>query len=293
MAAVSLHLGASSTARDGYVTAVDPEAAGWGYSGLRVLELAAGGVQEVTTGPDELLVLPLAGACSVECDGERFVLNGRSGVFAGPTDFAYVPRDAVAVVRSEHGGRFALPSARAERRLPFRYGPAENVPVELRGAGNCSRQVNNFCTPEAFEADKLIACEVLTPGGNWSSYPPHKHDTDRPGESVLEEIYYFEIAEGPDGAGVAYQRVYGEPDRPVEVLAEVRTGDVVLIPHGWHGPSMAAPGYDLYYLNVMAGPGAERRWLICDDPAHAWVRGTWDGVPVDPRLPFPKEDTKS
>jgi 5-deoxy-glucuronate isomerase len=284
--AVSLHLGASSTSRDGYVTVVDPDLAGWGYSGLRVLELAAGGEQEVTTGPDEVLVLPLSGSCSVECEGERFQLRGRSGVFAGPTDFAYVPRDAVAVIRTGSGGRFALPSARAQRRLPFRYGPVEDVPVELRGAGSCSRQVNNFCTPEAFEADKLIACEVLTPGGNWSSYPPHKHDTDRPGESVLEEIYYYEVAPGPAGDGVAYQRVYGEPDRPIEVLAEVRTGDVVLIPHGWHGPSMAAPGYDLYYLNVMAGPGAERRWLICDDPAHAWVRGTWDGVPVDPRLPF-------
>jgi 5-deoxy-glucuronate isomerase len=109
---------------------------------------------------------------------------------------------------------------------------------------------------------------------------------------VLEEIYYFEIADGPGGPGVAYQRVYGEPDRPVDVLAEVRSGDVVLIPHGWHGPSMAAPGYDLYYLNVMAGPGAERQWLICDDPAHAWVRGTWDELPVDPRLPFAKDDQK-
>ena len=285
-----LHHVAGSTARDGYATAVDPELAGWGYSGLRVVELAPGEEHEVSTGPDELLVLPLAGSCSVECEGERLDLRGRTGVFAGPTDFAYVPRDAVAVVRSEGGGRFALPSARAERRLPFRYGPVEGVPVEFRGAGSCSRQVNNFCTPEAFEADKLIACEVLTPGGNWSSYPPHKHDTERPGESVLEEIYYFEVAGGPDGAGVAYQRVYGEPDRPVDVLAEVRSGDVVLIPHGWHGPSMAAPGYDLYYLNVMAGPGAERRWQICDDPAHAWVRGTWDGVPVDPRLPFAKEN---
>jgi 5-deoxy-glucuronate isomerase len=283
---------AGSTARDGYVTAVDPELAGWGYSGLRVVELPPGGEREVATGPDELLVLPLAGACSVECDGERFELRGRRGVFAGPTDFAYVPRDAVAVVRSERGGRFALPSARAERRLPFRYAPVEGVPVELRGAGTCSRQVNNFCTPAAFEADKLIACEVLTPGGNWSSYPPHKHDTERPGESVLEEIYYFEVADGPDGRGLAYQRVYGEPDRPIDVLAEVRSGDVVLIPHGWHGPSMAAPGYDLYYLNVMAGPGAERRWQICDDPAHAWVRGTWEGVPVDPRLPFPEEDNR-
>ena len=135
----------------------------------------------------------------------------------------------------------------------------------------------------------LITCEVLTPAGNWSSYPPHKHDEHRgepQPEAELEEIYYFEVADGPTGPGVAYQRVYGTAKRPVDVLAEVHSGDVVLIPHGWHGPSMAAPGYDLYYLNVMAGPGDERAWLICDDPAHAWVRSTWEDQPVDPRLPF-------
>jgi 5-deoxy-glucuronate isomerase len=155
--------------------------------------------------------------------------------------------------------------------------------VELRGAGQVSRQINNFCTPGAFDCDRLIAVEVLTPGGNWSSYPPHKHDEDRPGESVLEEIYYFEIS---DDRGMAYQRVYGTADRPIDILEEVRTGDTVLIPHGWHGPSMAVPGYDLYYLNVMAGPSAERAWLICDDPAHGWVRETWRTQPVDPRLPM-------
>ena len=136
--------------------------------------------------------------------------------------------------------------------------------------------------PQTLDADRIIACEVITPGGNWSSYPPHKHDEERPGESALEEIYYFEVR----GAnGIAYQRVYGS----VDVLAEVRSGDVVLIPHGWHGPSMAVPGYDLYYLNVMAGPGAERAWLICDDPAHSWVRETWPGLAVDPRLPIREE----
>jgi 5-deoxy-glucuronate isomerase len=155
------------------------------------------------------------------------------------------------------------------------------VPVELRGAGTASRQVHNFATPQTLDADRLIACEVLTPSGNWSSYPPHKHDEERPGESALEEIYYFEVS----GGGPAYQRVYGTPQRPIDILAEVRTGDVVLVPHGWHGPSMAAPGYDLYYLNVMAGPGA-RAWLTCDDPDHAWVRGTWAGQAVDPRLPI-------
>ncbi|HEX8497901.1 MAG TPA: 5-deoxy-glucuronate isomerase [Actinomycetales bacterium] len=281
-----LHQPAGSTAGEGYATVVTPESAGWGYSGLRVLELAPGGRHELSTGDDELLVLPLAGSCEVTCEGETVALQGRASVFDGPSDFAYVPRDATASVVSAGGGRFALPSARARRRLPFRYGPMADVPVEMRGAGSCSRQVNNFCTPQAFDADAIIACEVLTPGGNWSSYPPHKHDEQRPGESELEEIYYFEVAAGPAGEGIAYQRVYGTDDRPVDVLAEVRSGDVVLIPHGWHGPSMAAPGYDLYYLNVMAGPGAERAWEICDDPAHGWVRSTWEGVAVDPRLPF-------
>jgi 5-deoxy-glucuronate isomerase len=149
--------------------------------------------------------------------------------------------------------------------------------------------VNNFCTPGTFEADRLIACEVITPAGNWSSYPPHKHDEERPGEAQLEEIYYFEIAPGPAGPGVGFQRVYGTEDRPLDLLAEVRAGDVVLIPHGWHGPSMAVPGYDMYYLNVMAGPGAERAWLICDDPAHAWIRETWPGQRFDPRLPMTGE----
>ena len=205
-------------------------------------------------------------------------------MFSAVTDFAYAPREATVTVSSHDGGRFAFPAARARRRLTARYQPAREVPVELRGAGACSRQVNNFCTPDVFEADRLIACEVLTPDGNWSSYPPHKHDEEGPDESALEEIYYFEVAEARRPR-IAYQRVYGTAERPIDVLAEVRTGDVVLIPHGWHGPSMAVPGYDLYYLNVMAGPGAERAWRICDDPAHAWVRDTWADLPVDPRLP--------
>ena len=264
---------------------VTPEAARWGFSGLAVVSLAPGGSLTWTSGGSETLVLPLAGSCTVTLGGETLTVEGRPDVFSGPSDFVYVPRDAEVSIASEAGGRFALPSARCERRLPFRHQPAEKVPVELRGAGQASRQVNNFCTPEAFDADALIACEVLTPGGNWSSYPPHKHDEASATESVLEEIYYFEVGSGPDGPGMAYQRVYGHPGKEIDVLAEVRHGDVVLIPHGWHGPSMAVPGYDLYYLNVMAGPG-ERAWRICDDPAHTWVRATWDDQEVDPRLPF-------
>jgi 5-deoxy-glucuronate isomerase len=280
------HLPAGTATGPGADLVVTPESAGWGYSGLAVVSLGPGASTTWTTGDAETLVLPLQGACTVTVGGETVSLAGRADVFSGPTDFAYLPRDAEAVLTSRDGGRFALPSARCERRLPFRRQPAGAVPVELRGAGRASRQVNNFCTPEAFDADALIACEVLTPGGNWSSYPPHKHDESSPDESQLEEIYYFEVADGPAGPGVAYQRVYGHPGKEIDVLAEVRSGDVVLIPHGWHGPSMAAPGYDLYYLNVMAGPGDERAWRICDDPAHAWVRDTWPDQEVDPRLPF-------
>ncbi|GAA5162300.1 MULTISPECIES: 5-deoxy-glucuronate isomerase [Amycolatopsis] len=271
---MNLYREAGSTAEKPFDVVVTPESAGWGYSGLRVLDLD--GVQTVSTGDSETLVLPLSGGCTVAVAGESFTLRGRTGVFDAVTDFVYLPRDAEATITGR--GRFALPSAKTGKRLPARYQPAEATPVELRGAGNCSRQVNNYCLPHTFEADRLLVCEVLTPGGNWSSYPPHKHDEAREGESVLEEIYYFEVS----GGGMGYQRVYGSSD----VLAEVRSGDVVLIPHGWHGPSMAAPGYDLYYLNVMAGPGPERAWLISDDPAHAWVRQTWESREVDPRLPF-------
>jgi 5-deoxy-glucuronate isomerase len=278
---------AGTASAGAFVVDISADDAGWGYSGLRVVTLAPGAAIRIETGDSETLVLPLSGAVAVACGADTVELAGRTSVFDGPTDFAYLPAGATATLVSAAGGRFALPSARTERRLPFRYGASADVAVELRGAGPCSRQVNNFCTPETFEAAALISCEVITPGGNWSSYPPHKHDDARTVDGVqveaeLEEIYYFEIA-GEDG--VAYHRVYGAAERPIDVLAEVRSGDVVLVPHGWHGPSMAAPGYDLYYLNVMAGPGSERAWLICDDPAHAWVRGTWADQAVDPRLP--------
>jgi 5-deoxy-glucuronate isomerase len=277
------HLQAGSLAEHPWSLALSPKQAGWDWSGLRVLDLPPGASHTFSTGEEEMVALPLAGqGLGVRCDGDTFELDGRRDVFAGVTDFVYLPREAEVVVRSPNGARVAFPSARCNRRLTPRHGAATQVPVERRGAGQCLRTVHNFCAADVFEADRLIAVEVLTPGGNWSSYPPHKHDENRPGlECELEEIYYFELGTGPDGQpGLGYQRVYGTDERPIDVFAEVRTGDVVTIPHGWHGPSMAVPGYDMYYLNVMAGPGAAsndsgRAWLICDDPAHAWIRSTW------------------
>ncbi|AVT40989.1 5-deoxy-glucuronate isomerase [Plantactinospora sp. BB1] len=290
------HWPAGSAAAGPWSVSLDPERAGWAHTGLRVVALPPGGRIGFDTGPDEVIVLPLAGSAVLRCadasDVDRTMeLVGRSGVFAGTTDFGYLPPGTRAELSSPGGGRYALPSARARRRFPARYAPADGVRVELRGAGTCSRQVHNFATPETFRTDRLIACEVLTPDGNWSSYPPHKHDEERAGaEAVLEEIYYFEVGAGPTGTpGHGYQRVYGTAARPIEVLAEVRSGDTVLVPYGWHGPSIAAPGHPLYYLNAMAGPAEERAWLITDDPAHAWVRASWAGQPVDPRLPFGRD----
>ncbi len=260
-----------------YALEITPEGAGWAFCGLRILPLA-GGTHAFESGEDELIVLPLEGGAEVTVDGEAFALEGRDGVFDGPTDFVYVPREARVEISGE--GRVALPSSRARNRLEPQRVAAADIAIELRGAGQMSREVHNFCAPEAFAADRLIAVEVITPGGNWSSYPPHKHDEEIPGvETALEEIYYFEVA----GGGFAYQRAYGPG---IDILEEVRSGDHVLLPSGYHGPSMAAPGYDLYYLNVMAGPGTERAWLICDDPAHGWVRDTWADQAVDPRLPM-------
>jgi 5-deoxy-glucuronate isomerase len=277
---------AGEAASGPFALEITPESAGWGFSGLRVLELAAGQSETIGTGDTEVVVLSLGGSAEVAVDDRDFTLVGRPDVFAGPSDVVYAPRDARLTVSSAAGGRFALASARCANRLEPAYLSHADVPVELRGAGQSSRQVNNFGIPGVLEADRIIACEVLTPGGNWSSYPPHKHDEERDGESALEEIYYFEVAQGPAGPGIGFQRVYGHDDADIDITAEVRAGDAVLIPHGWHGPSIAAPGYDLYYLNVMAGPGDERAWLICDDPAHAWIRDTWADQAVDPRLPF-------
>jgi 5-deoxy-glucuronate isomerase len=282
---------------------IDDRVEGWTHTGLYAGRLADGESRTFDAGQREAIVVPLSGSVAVACvdaAGEKHEaeLAGRASVFAGPTDVAYLPADSETTITARGAARVALAVAvtggsGAPRR--FRHVAADEVPVELRGAGQSSREVRNFGTPAVLDAEALIACEVLTPAGNWSSYPPHKHDEERPGvESELEEIYYVEVqATDPVGAGgrrdadpVGYLRVYGTDERPIDVLAEVRTGDVVLVPHGWHGPAMAAPGYDLYYLNVMAGPGPQRAWLICDDPAHAWVRGTWSSQAADPRLPF-------
>jgi len=280
-----LFLRAGSATVDGFDVAVTPASAGWHHSSLHVLTLAPGGTHELPAGDDERLVVPLAGGVTVTVGDESWQLVGRDDVFSGPTDLAYVPTGARVRLESPAGGRFAVCGARTDRILPFRRIGAADVTVELRGAGRSSRLVRNFATADALEAGAIIACEVITPGGNWSSYPAHKHDEQTATESELEEIYYFEIAAGPAGQpGFGYHRTTSSPAGEIDVLAEVHDGDVALVPFGWHGPCVAAPGHDMYYLNVMAGPAAERVWLITDHPDQAWVRDSWPNEQIDPRL---------
>lgn len=265
------------------------ERADWTYTGLRVLRLAAGQTRTVRTGEYEAFVLPLSGGCTVRVDGETFELSGRDSVFTRITDFAYVPRDAEVELSSARDAEIALPMARCERRLGPKYGAAEDVRVEVRGAGQATRQVANFGAPGAWEhADKLNACELITPDGNWSSYPPHKHDEASECEVVNEEIYYFRIAarDGitPSREGFGMHRTY-TADGTLDEDVAVRDGDVFLVPRGYHGPCVAAPGYPMYYLNVLAGPAPERSMAFCDDPAHGWLRDTWRDIPPDPRCP--------
>jgi 5-deoxy-glucuronate isomerase len=254
------------------------------YTGLTVFALHPGEERTFNTATSEGIILPLAGSCQVEVDGCRFDLAGRPSVFEGISDFAYLPIDCSARVSSAAGGEFAMPTARARRRLSPAYGPAENVAVELRGAGAATRQVNNFFTPEAFQADKLISVEVITPGGNFSSYPPHKHDhfDDVTGEAEIEEIYYFRF-HGKDGYGL-YRQYTSESE--FDVTAIVRDGDLFLVPKGYHGPSVAVPGHHMYFLNVLAGPSPQRTMQFCDDPRQHWVRASWEGQATDPRLPL-------
>jgi len=277
-----------------------PERAGWRHTALRVLRLRPREQRHLSTGAFEWFALPLTGAFTVECEGRRIELAGRRSVFTRVTDFAYLPRDTTAVLTSHAGGELALPGARCERRLSPRYGPASDVPVEIRGAGRASRQVTNFGSPDSWpHADRLMAVELLTPGGNWSSYPPHRHDADvHDGVRcpvVNEEIYYFRIQPVAGAAGFGTHRTYTAPDAvdaddAFDDTVTVRDGDVFLVPRGYHGPCAAAPDHTMYYLNVLAGPGEERSMAFCDDPAHAWIRDAWAGQSADPRLPLTSAD---
>ena len=296
------HHPAGTLTTDGDPVRLTPDDAGWTYCGLHVMSLVPGESRRLSTADTEMFVLPLSATdVVVEAAGQRFELAGRTSVFARVTDFAYAGRDTDVTVTSASGGEIALPSARCEQALPPRFGAAVDVAVEVRGAGQATRSISNFGSPESWShADKLMCVEVYTPDGNWSSYPPHKHDDSPECPVNNEEVYYFRIGRAgsteyaADGFGM--HRTYtGErpdldPSQWVDDAMPVADGDVYVIPRGYHGPCIAAPGYSMYYLNVLAGPGGERSMAFCDDPTHHWIRAEWEQMPTDERCPMVTAD---
>jgi 5-deoxy-glucuronate isomerase len=270
--------------------AFGPERAGWRYLSYTVRGVAHDGLRLETLPDHETCVVIQAGRDVTvrDDDGGRWTFTGRESVFDELPSALWLPDGralTIDVGRAPETGPATIGVARAPRSgrdgvaadpVPIR--PAD-VAVEARGAGNATRQICHVMTP-AFPGDRLEVVEVFTPSGNWSSWPPHKHDVDAmPGEAVLEEIYHYRFRR-PDAWAV--QRVY-RADRSRDAFFEVHDGDVVLVTDGYH-PFVAAHGDDAYYLNALAG---DRRTMACSyDPDLDWVRATWPDMPADARVPL-------
>ena len=248
---------------DGTLLDITPESAGWKYVGFRVIRLAAGArYNHVEDGREACLVI-LTGTVSVDAGGERFEgIGGRETVFDGAATSVYVPAGHRYTIEAASDAEIAICTAPGSGAGEVRL--IRSDAVEVRGQGTNTRHVRNILS-DADEAESLLVVEVITPGGHWSSYPPHKHDRDAfPEETFLEETYYHRLS---PPQGFAFQRVYTDT-RDIDETMAVEDGDVVMVPRGYH-PVGAPHGYDLYYLNVMAGP--RRNWVFRNDPAHDWI----------------------
>jgi len=249
----------------GSVVKVTPESAGWEYVGFEVMRLAEGQTVERGTGGEEVCLVVLAGYCNVFAgDDEWRGIGGRDSVFEGPPYAVYLPPGTEYAVEADSYLELAVCSAPAEKGAEPSLVRPEDVEVEVRGSGNAQRRIHPILM-DTRPAERLLVVEVLTPNGHWSSYPPHKHDRDAlPEESYLEETYYHKVRLPQ---GFAVQKVYTE-DRSLDETMTVGDDDTVLVPRGYHAVA-APPGYDLYYLNVMAGP--TREWKFKNDPDHEWL----------------------
>jgi 5-deoxy-glucuronate isomerase len=260
--------------KTGTALEITPARAGWKYVHFAVRQVAPGKPWTDTTGREECCLVLLRGTCRIEYAGRAAMLGPRADVFSAYPHAIYLPpRTEFRVIADE---LTELGDGRAASRRAFepRVIRPEDCGYEIRGGGNATRQIIDIMAP-AFPADRLLVCEVFTPSGNWSSYPPHKHDVDRPpGEVKLEEIYYYRFGH-PDAYG--FQRLYNSRE---DRALTVSHGDLVLIRSGYH-PFVTAHGYDAYYLNVLAG--TRRSMAASDDPRYAAFRA-WP--PPDARLPL-------
>ena len=253
----------------GVVIDVTPASAGWDHVGFRVVRLAAGETHHGQEPQREACIVLLTGTADVVAGGWSFDgIGGRQDLFESPSTSVYVPADTPYEVTALDALEFAVCSAPSRGVRPVRLIEPGEVGEETRGSGTNTRHVRNILPDTSEIAESLLVVEVVTPGGNWSSYPPHKHDRDAfPEETLLEETYYHRLRRP---GGYAVQRVYTD-DRSLDETMTVTDGDVVLVPRGYH-PVGAAHGYDLYYLNVMAGP--RRAWRFTNDPTHEWIVST-------------------
>jgi 5-deoxy-glucuronate isomerase len=250
----------------GCVLKVTPQSAGWNHVGFQMHRLKAGQVARGGAPEREACLVVLAGTAEVVVDDSRFgAIGGRKSVFDDAAPGAvYAPAGSNYAVTAMDEVELAVCSAPGKPGRAPRLIDSLEMSQEVRGSGTNTRYVRNI-RPQNKEADSLLVVEVITPGGHWSSYPPHKHDTATSGEeTALEETYYHRLM---PAQGFAFQRVYTDA-RDLDETVCVHDGDCVLVPRGYH-PVGAAHGYDLYYLNVMAGP--VRNWVFRNDPQHEWL----------------------
>ena len=270
---------------------ITPDRAGWEYINFEVRRLERGGSWSFSSGENELAIVNLTGCYTVDSTRGRWEgIGGRESVFASAAHALYLPRRTDFQVSAEEAGEFAVAWVPTDQdRDPFLIRP-EDVAISVRGGDNVSRQINDLL-PSGSPVHRLVLVEVYTPGGNWSSYPPHKHDIhleDEEGrllEADLEEVYFYKI-DKPDG--YAFQRVYtGETSplqkagHPIDALVRAEENCAVLVPEGYH-PVVSAPGYTTYYLNVLAG--SAQTLANQDDPRYTWVKNSYGRK--DDRLPL-------
>lgn len=270
---------------------ITPASAGWEHLSFSARKMTAGQSWEWDTGENELALVLLGGTCAVHSNrGSWPALGGRRSVFGGlPHTLFLPPQTRFTVQALSPDVDLAYGWCRAAQEFPARWVRPQDVAVEIRGGGNATRQINKMLPP-GFPCSRLVVVEVYTPSGNWSSYPPHKHDEHRTAadgsllEADLEEIYFYKF-DRPEG--FAYQRIY-TPDRRLDEVMLVQDSHVVLSPEGYH-PVVTAPGYPCYYLNMLAG--SAQSLAASDDPDFTWVKDTWKEQ--DPRLPLVTLDMES
>jgi len=255
------------------------EKADWEWMSFFVRRLQPGDVYRASTEGEEAAFVILGGTCAADWGQGVVPLGKRKTVFDGLPYTLYLPAKGEVAFQAETICEIAECRVPSDARLQPKLITPRDVASGLRGGGNVSRQIVDVIAP-AFPADKLMVIEVYTPGGNWSSYPPHKHDVHNPPAEVdLDEIYYYRVQSG----GFALQHLYGG-EHAGERTLKARDGDAVLVHNGYHSV-VAGPGYDVYYLNFLAG--SARALAVTEDQQHAWIRSTWNGT--DPRLPLVRE----